>query len=307
MEQSVTRRRTAQVRKDRVISAALVVFAFLWLLPIIWTLWSSFRPYSEVLDDGLFSLPDRFTLGNYRSALEKMAVIRYFINTLIILIPSVFFVLFFGSLIAFSISKYKIKYKKSLLLAFTAGSMLPAQFIYYPIFKMYIAFGGALGDKTLLYDNYIGVILVHIAVQTGFATFVLHSHLESIPKELSEAAQVDGASVLRHYFSIILPMLKAPIAALGIMMSVWIYNDFFWAWSLLKRDQFFPITTSLTRVGAFARIIPDQNVLAAGAILVAMPLLILYLTMKRHFTMSMMLTNAKAVPAALNTLDKSTH
>jgi multiple sugar transport system permease protein len=250
-------------------------------------------------------MPRHLSLDNYTVALEKMAVFRYLINTVIILVPSVFFILFFGSLIAFSISKYNIKYKKILLLAFTAGSMLPAQFIYYPIFKMYIFVGGALGDKTIFYDNYIGVILVHIAVQTGFATFVLHSHLESIPKELSEAAQVDGASILRHYFSIILPMLKAPIAALGIMMSVWIYNDFFWAWSLLKRDQFFPITTSLTRVGAFARIIPDQNVLAAGAILVALPLLVLYLTMKRHFTMSMMLTNAKAVPAVLNTLDKS--
>lgn len=295
-----------QDRKDKVISALLILFGIAWLFPLVWTLWSSFRPYSDVLTNGLLSMPSRLSFDNYTTALEKMAVVHYLINTVIILVPSVFFILFFGSLIAFSISKYNIKYKKILLLAFTAGSMLPAQFIYYPIFKMYIFVGGALGDKTIFYDSYIGVILVHIAMQTGFATFVLHSHLESIPKELSEAAQVDGASVLRHYFSIILPMLKAPIAALGIMMSVWIYNDFFWAWSLLKRDQFFPITTSLTRVGAFARIIPDQNVLAAGAILVALPLLVLYLTMKRHFTMSMMLTNAKAVPAALNTLDKST-
>lgn len=296
----------SQDRKDKVISALLILFGIAWLFPLVWTLWSSFRPYSDVLTNGLLSMPSRLSFDNYTTALEKMAVVHYLINTVIILVPSVFFILFFGSLIAFSISKYNIKYKKILLLAFTAGSMLPAQFIYYPIFKMYIFVGGALGNKTIFYDSYIGVILVHIAVQTGFATFVLHSHLESIPKELSEAAQVDGASVLRHYFSIILPMLKAPIAALGIMMSVWIYNDFFWAWSLLKRDQFFPITTSLTRVGAFARIIPDQNVLAAGAILVALPLLVLYLTMKRHFTMSMMLTNAKAVPAALNTLDKST-
>lgn len=288
MDENSLRDRTAQARKDRAISFALICFALIWLLPIIWTLWSSFRPYSEVLNDGLFSFPDRVTLANYQSALEKMAVVRYFINTVIILIPSVVFTLFFGSLIAFSISKYTIKFKKVLLLAFTAGSMLPAQFIYYPIFKMYIAFGGSLGDKTLLYDNYIGVILVHIAVQTGFATFVLHSHLESIPKELSEAAQVDGASVMRHYFSIILPMLKAPLAALGITLTVWIYNDFFWAWSLLKRDQFFPITTSLSRVGAFSRIIPDQNVLAAGAILVALPLLVLYFTMKRHFASRIM-------------------
>lgn len=293
MSHVATLYRNSQTRKDFMISILLIAFALLWLLPIIWTLWSSFRPYSDVLNRGLFSLPNALTLDNYRIALEKMAVLRYFINTVIILVPSVFFILFFGSLIAFGISKYRIKYKKTILLALTAGSMLPAQFIYYPIFKMYIFIGGALGDKTLLYDSYIGVILVHIALQTGFATFVLHSHLESLPKELSEAAQVDGAGVIRHYFSIILPMLKAPLASMAIMFSVWIYNDFFWAWSLLKRDQFFPITTSLSRVGAFSRIIPDQNVLAAGAIMVALPLLLLYFTMKRYFSTTPLLTGVK--------------
>ena len=293
MSQVATLYRNTQRGKDRLISILLIAFGIVWLFPIIWTFWSSLRPYSDVLNRGLFSLPNSFTLANYSVALEKMAVVRYFINTIIILVPSVFFILFFGSMIAFGISKYRIKYKKSILLALTAGSMLPAQFIYYPIFKMYIFVGGALGDKTLLYDSYIGVILVHIALQTGFATFVLHSHLESIPKELSEAAQVDGAGVIRHYFSIILPMLKAPLASMAIMFTVWIYNDFFWAWSLLKRDQFFPITTSLTRVGAFSRIIPDQNVLAAGAIMVALPLLLLYFTMKRYFAATPILTGVK--------------
>ena len=293
MSQVASLYRNSQRGKDRLISILLITFGVAWLLPIIWTLWSSFRPYSDVLNRGLFSIPNSFTLANYSVALEKMAVVRYFINTIIILVPSVFFILFFGSIIAFGISKYRIKYKKSILLALTAGSMLPAQFIYYPIFKMYIFIGGALGDKTLLYDSYIGVILVHIALQTGFATFVLHSHLESIPKELSEAAQVDGAGVIRHYFSIILPMLKAPLASMAIMFTVWIYNDFFWAWSLLKRDQFFPITTSLSRVGAFSRIIPDQNVLAAGAILVALPLLVLYFPVKRYFAATPILAGVK--------------
>lgn len=285
--------RNSQNRKDRAISAFLILFAIAWLFPIIWTLWSSLRPYSETINNGLLSWPSRVSLDNYATALEKMAVVKYFINTLIILIPSVFFILFFGSLVAFVISKYSIRFKKSLLLAFTAGSMLPAQFIYYPIFKMYIFFGSAVGDKTVLYDNYIGVILVHIALQSGFATFVLHSHLESVPREISEAAQVDGASIFRHYYSVILPMIRTPLIALGIMFSVWIYNDFFWAWSLLKRDQFFPITTSLTRVGAFNRVIPDQGVLAAGAILVALPLLILYIALRKHFTMNPLLTGVK--------------
>ena len=293
MSQALIKRKATQLGKDRLISIFLTIFALLWLFPILWTIWSSLRPYSDVLSNGLLSMPSKLSLDNYEEALRKMAVVKYFINTLIILIPSVFFILFFGSLVAFGISKYNIKFKRTLLLAFTAGSMLPAQFIYYPIFKMYIFVGGALGDKTLLYDNYIGVILVHIALQTGFATFVLVSHLESIPKELSEAAQVDGASVMRHYYSVILPMLKAPLVSLGILLSVWIYNDFFWAWSLLKRDQFFPITTSLTRVGAFNRVIPNQGVLAAGAILIALPLLVLYLALRRHFNTNVMLAGAR--------------
>lgn len=293
MSQALRKQKATQLRKDRLISIFLTLFAIAWLFPILWTLWSSLRPYSDVLSNGLLSMPSRISLDNYAEALRKMAVVKYFINTLIILIPSVFFILFFGSLVAFGISKYNIKFKKTLLLAFTAGSMLPAQFIYYPIFKMYIFFGSAVGDKTVLYDNYIGVILVHIALQTGFATFVLVSHLESIPKELSEAAQVDGASVMRHYYSVILPMLKAPLISLGILLSVWIYNDFFWAWSLLKRDQFFPITTSLTRVGAFNRVVPNQGVLAAGAILVAIPLLVLYLALRRHFNSSVMLAGGR--------------
>ena len=293
MSQALIKRKATQLGKDRLISIFLTIFALLWLFPILWTIWSSLRPYSDVLSNGLLSMPSKLSLDNYEEALRKMAVVKYFINTLIILIPSVFFILFFGSLVAFGISKYNIKFMRTLLLAFTAGSMLPAQFIYYPIFKMYIFVGGALGDKTLLYDNYIGVILVHIALQTGFATFVLVSHLESIPKELSEAAQVDGASVMRHYYSVILPMLKAPLVSLGILLSVWIYNDFFWAWSLLKRDQFFPITTSLTRVGAFNRVIPNQGVLAAGAILIALPLLVLYLALRRHFNTNVMLAGAR--------------
>lgn len=286
MASTATRYRNRQRSKDRLITLFLATFAILWLLPIFWTLWSSIRPYSEVRLNGLFSIPREFTFDNYLLALEKMAVVKYFINTMIILIPSVFFILFFGSAIAFSISKYHIKYRRLLLLAFTAGSMLPAQFIYYPIFKIFIYVGEFFGSKVIFYDNYLGIILVHIALQTGFAVFVLHSQLENIPKEISEAAQVDGASAFRHYYSVILPMMKAPLASLAILFTVWIYNDFFWAWSLLKRDQFFPITTSLTRVGAFNRVIPDQNVLAAGAVLVALPLIIFYIALKKHFITS---------------------
>lgn len=258
-------------------------FAFIWLLPLFWTLWNSLRPYSEVLRRGLFSWPNTWTLDNYFEAFQKMSVVRYFLNTVIILVPSVTFILFFASMTAFVLTKYKIPFERSILALFLAGSLLPAQVIYYPVFKMYLMVGDIFGNRNMFYDNYSGVILLHIAMQTGFATLVLHSNLRSIPKDYSEAAMVDGATVMQHYFRVILPMLKAPLASLGILLTTLIYNDFVVSWSLLKTDRHFPITTSLSRVGAFSLVIPDHNVLAAGSVLVAFPLLIFYFILRRHF------------------------
>ena len=78
-------------------------------------------------------------------------------------------------------------------------------------------------------------------------------------------------------------MLKAPLASLGILLTTLIYNDFVVSWSLLKTDRHFPVTTSLSRVGAFSQIIRDPNVLAAGSVVVGLPLLIFYFVLRRHF------------------------
>ena len=285
--------RSAQKFKDLVISLFLGLFALLWLLPIGWTIWTSLHPYKDVLANGIFAWPTTFNFDNYRTALEKMHVARYFLNTVIIILPTLIVVLIGSAAAAFVMTKFRIRFHLPLLLFFTAGSMFPAQVIYYPIFKMYIIIGDLFGDRTILYNNYIGVILVHIAMQIGFATFVLHSHLERLPKELSEQAQVDGASVWRHFWAIIIPLLRAPLATLAILITTFLYNDFVVGLSLLQSDSLFPITTSLSRVGAFNRVIPDQGVLAAGAFLVATPLVILFFALRKHFASGVMLGTPK--------------
>ena len=285
--------RDRQRFKDSLISGFIGLFAILWLLPIAWTIWTSLHPYKDVLQNGIMSWPSTFNFENYATALHKMAVVKYFLNTVIILFPTIISVLMFSSWAAFVLTKFNLKLHLPVLLFFTAGSMFPAQVIYYPIFKMYIMIGDLFGDRTVLYDNYLGVILVHIAMQIGFATFVLHSHFQKIPREYSEQAQVDGASVWQHFWTVLFPMIKVPLATLSLLLATFLYNDFVVAWSLLKSDSLYPITTSLTRVGAFNRVIPDQGVLAAGAFMVALPLLILYLTLRKHFAQSVTLGTSK--------------
>ena len=182
------KRAHAQQIKDRFISVFIGIFALVWLFPIVWTLWSSLRPYSEIRAGGVFSPPQELGLFNYANAIDRMDLPRYFANTALITIPAVFLILLFGSLIAFVVTRYSFKFNVAMLLLFTAGNLLPAQLVFIPVFKMYLAVGDLVGDRRFLYDSPLGVILIHVAFQMGFATFVLSSYMTTIPKEISESA-----------------------------------------------------------------------------------------------------------------------
>jgi len=119
----------------------------------------------------------------------------------------------------------------------------------------------------------------------------MSSYMKTIPKEISESAMVDGASVFRHYWNVILPLLRPPLAALSVLMTTWIYNEFFWAIVLIKSDSKRPITSALGRLqGEF---VTDFNLLAAGAIMAALPTLIIFFILKRQFVSGLTLGSTK--------------
>ena len=283
--------RGSQIVKDRVISALIGFFALVWLFPIAWTLWSSLRPYSEIQGKGVFSWPDRLSLGNYGEAIRRMELPTYLWNSVMITAPAVVLTLFLGSLIAFVVSRYSFKFNVGLLLLFTAGNLLPPQLIFIPVFKAYLQVGDLVGNRRLLFDSHWGVVLIHVAFQIGFATFVLSSYMKTIPKEISESAQVDGASVFRHYWNVMLPLLRPPLASLAVLMTTWIYNDFFWALVLMSTDRKRPITSALGRLTG--EYVTDYNLLAAGAMIAALPTLIVFLVLRRQFVAGLALGATK--------------
>jgi multiple sugar transport system permease protein len=283
--------RNRQKRKDALISLFIGIFAFLWMVPILWTFWTSLRPYQDIIEKGVFSRPDTLNLNNYVEAYRQMEIWGYLKNSFIVAIPAVGLTLFFGSLLAFVVTRYSFRFNLYLLLLFTAGNLLPVQLVYAPLFKMYIWFGDLVGNRNILYDSYLGLILVHVALQVGFATFVMSSYMKTIPKEISESALVDGASVFRHYWSVILPLLRPPLAALSVLMTTWIYNEFFWAIVMIKSDNKRPITSALGRLQG--EYVTDFNLLAAGAIMAALPTLIIFFILKRQFVSGLTLGSTK--------------
>lgn len=278
----------------------LIVIALAWLLPLAFAVYTSLRPREETDRLGYVSFPETLNFDNWFQAWEQAEMVRYFINTLIIVIPAVFIVLFLATMMAFAISRYSWKLNLTFLLLFTAANLLPPQVIITPLYRIYLrlwlpsdlGFEGFPTTNGLFYGEYIGLIAINAAFQLGFCTFVLSNYMKTVPKEINEAAIVDGASVWKTYRSVILPLTRPALAALATLQITWVYNDFFWATVLMAgRGPMMPITSALNQLRG--QYFTDYNLLASGAIIVAIPTLIVFFVLQKHFISGLTLGSTK--------------
>ena len=278
-----------QPRRARVWRVSLYVFltsmALLWLVPVGGAIYASLRPYGETQKLGIFSLPKTFTVQNYRDAWAEGGMSHAFYNTMFITLPALLLILTFSSAMAFAVSRFSWRFNVTLLLIFTAGNLLPAQVIFQPLFQMFkhTPWPDLLSDTDTgsLLGTKIAVIIIHVAFQTGFCTFVLSNYMKTIPKELGEAALVDGASVVRQFFQIIMPLCRPALAALATLEFTWLYNDFFWGVVLLNQGDQRPITSSIANLGG--QFFTNDNLISAASMIIAVPTLVVYLALQRHF------------------------
>jgi multiple sugar transport system permease protein len=264
----------------------LITMAVAWLIPIGTAIYNSFRFYeADTQVNGPFALPDRLTLDNYREAWRVGHMSHTFRNTAFIVLPALFLILLLSSMLAFACTRYSWRFNIAFLVLFTAGNLMPYQVLFQPLFQMYkrVPWPDILSDTNTgdLLGTKVAVILIHVAFQVGFCTFVLANYMKTIPKEISEAAVVDGASVPRQFFQVILPLTRPALAALATLEFTWLYNDFFWGAVLLNQGDERPITSSIAVLnGQYAS---DSNLIAAASIMIALPTLMVYLVLQKHF------------------------
>lgn len=285
---SLTRNRAAVANRRRAgtaqiaIYVLLTVMALVWMFPLVWAVYNSFRDYDYVLLNGYLSVGG-YTFSNYIDSWQIGGIPHYFFNSLIITVPSVLLILFFGSMAAFILARFSWKFNIFMLAVFVAGNLLPQQTLLTPLFRLYNAIPVPywMSSSGSLYDSYWGLIIVHVAFQTGFCVFVLSNYMKTVPHELLEAATVDGASLFRQYWQVVMPLCRPALAALATLMVTWIYNDFFWALALMVSGDKLPVTTALQNLqGSF---FTDTNLLAAGSVLVALPTVLVFVALQRHF------------------------
>jgi multiple sugar transport system permease protein len=283
----------------------LTAMVLLWLFPLFWAVFESLRPIGETITNGFVSWPQHLGLENYTTVWTQADMPYFYLNTLVIVVPGVILTLLLASMVAFCCSQFSWKFNLAVLMIFTAGNLLPAQVIIVPLYWIYlntplVTLGSIdvgrfsfplFSDNGLLYDQYIGIILIHVVFQTGFATFVLSNYMKTITKEITESALVDGANLLRIWWSVILPLCRPALAALATLLFTFMYNDFFWALILLKTGDRRPITSALNNLqGEF---FINYNLIAAGSLLAAIPPVIIFIALQKHFVAGLTLGSTK--------------
>ena len=301
------RRAPPRIRPARVIlHAFLIAMVAVWLFPLLWAVYSSLRPVSDTIQNGYLSWPSTLNFNNYTTVWTQAELPYYYLNTLVIVVPGVILTLLLASMVAFCCTQFSWKFNLIVLMLFTAGNLLPPQVIIVPLFWIYlhtpvamlgsIDIGskfsfGIFSDNGLLYDQYIGIILIHVVFQTGFATFVLSNYMKTITKEITESALVDGANMLRIWWSVILPLCRPALAAMATLLFTFMYNDFFWALVLFSHGDKRPITSALNNLqGQF---FINNNLIAAGALLACIPPIIVYVLLQRYFVAGLTLGSTK--------------
>jgi multiple sugar transport system permease protein len=268
-----------------VLQTFLITMAVAWLVPLVGALLSAFRNEQELRDNGVISFPKSLTFQNFRDAFNNGQMAHKFFNTFFILIPSLMLILLFSSLVGFACTRFSGRFNVLFLVIFTAGNLMPQQVIFQPVFQIFkrIPWPDLLSDTNTgnLLGSKIGVIFIHVAFQTGFCTFVISNYMRTLPKELTEAALVDGATVNTQFWKIVLPLCRPALAALGTLEFTWLYNDFFWGSVMLQQGSEKPITSSIAQLsGAFST---QDSLVAAASVIIAIPTITIYFLLQKQF------------------------
>ncbi len=279
--------------RGTITTVIMALLALAWLFPLIWAVLASFRSYAYTQQNGFLSFGG-WTFDNYRTVWTSAGLGKYFVNSLIITVPAVVLTLFLSSLVAFVLARFSYRFNLTLLAVFLAANLMPPQALLIPVYRMFrsIPLPLFMSESGTVLGSYWGLIAINVAFQMGFCTFVLSNYMKTLPHEIYEQAQIDGASVWRQYWQLTMPLVRPALAALGTLEVTWIYNEFFWATVLLGgQGDKFPITSALNNLrGQF---FVDYNLLSAGSVLVALPVLIVFFVLQKQFVAGLTLGSTK--------------
>ncbi len=256
-----------------VYTIALPVALLIWLFPLLGVALTSLRPASDLAQGNYFGMPSGIAWENYIFIFTQTPIGQYMMNSLWVTIPTVIGAVSLSLMTGFALAVYGFRGNILVFFMFVAGNFVPFQILMVPVRDMTLNLG--------MYDTWYGLALFHIAFQTGFCTLFMRNFIKALPFELVEAARVEGVSEWRIFWFIVLPLMRPAIAALSVLVFTFIWNDFFWATVLTQGVDSQPVTAGLSSLNG--QWIAQWHLVSAGSILAALPPVLMFFMMQKHF------------------------
>lgn len=259
------------------VQLVMTVVALLFVFPLFVILNYSFKTKKELYLTSPLKLPDSLQWSNYAAALKKLNLTTTFTNTLIYTALSVLILAILCGTTAWAISRGKSKIFKFAFVYFVVGILIPYQALFLPIYT--------IGYKMHLTNTRYGIIFMYVATGISFGVFLMNSFVSTVPLELEEAARIDGCSVVRTYFVIVLPLLKPAFATLIIMQSFQIWNDYLLASLYVSKKGLKTLTVAIQSL--FSAQASDYTTAMAAIVVSVLPISILFLSLQKYFIKGM--------------------
>lgn len=264
------RPRAAQVTYQAFLPLALI----LWLLPLLAVALFSVKSDADFAAGNFWGIPSSFELfNNYGKVFFESNMPRYLFNSLLITIPTVIGAVGLSAMAGFALGVYRFNGNLLIFFMFIAGNFVPFQILMVPVRDLTVNLN--------LYDTKTGLILFHIAFQTGFCTLFMRNFIRALPFPLIEAARVEGVAEWKIFWFVVLPLMKPAMAALAVLVFTFIWNDYFWAVVLTQGPGSQPVTAGITEFNSQFR--AAYHLMSAGSIVAALPPVAMFFLMQKHF------------------------
>jgi multiple sugar transport system permease protein len=247
----------------------VIVFAF----PLLWVLSLSLKSAAETLQSPPKLLPKDWLWSNYSHVLDITPMGRYLLNSAIVVGLSVLGTLLLAVPAAYALSRFIFPGRRTYTRGLLAAQLISPLIIAVPIYRLFIALG--------LINNYVGLVLVYIAIVAPFITWFLKTYFDTVPRELDEAAAIDGATPAGGMWRVVLPSARPGIVSAGILAGVTAWSQFAMPFILLDDQDLFPVSVGVVNLKATAGEITTQY-LAAGSIMAILPVIVIFVILQRQ-------------------------
>jgi len=260
------------------IHAVLIFVSLLSIFPFIWLISTSLKGNAE----NIFAyppqiIPSDFTLQNYIGVWKRVNFIAYFMNSMIVAGATVLLNLILSSLAGYPLARMEFAGKKTAFFSILATIMVPFQAIMLPVYLITLKLN--MVDSVNNFMGYLGLVLPFAV--SAFGIFLMRQAFLAIPKEMEEAAIVDGCNVFQVFWKVLLPMVKPTLAVLAIFTFIGSWGEFLWPSIVLTKESMYTLPVGVNNLqGMFSS---NWRFIAAGSILATVPIIIFFLAMQRYF------------------------